>query len=53
MLTSDPNNVNLSVYYEGDINWPWVCIPIQGYPAFTSGDKFIYYDPNIALYVVI
>lgn len=40
-------------YTTGDTYWPWVCIPIMGYPAFTSGDKFVYYDSNAASYLVV
>jgi hypothetical protein len=40
-------------YSSGATVWPWSCIPIPGYPAFTSGTKFVYYDSNATSYVVV
>lgn len=40
-------------YSTGDTVWPWVCIPIPGYPAFTSGTRFLYYDSNALSYLVV
>jgi hypothetical protein len=47
-----PDIVLLS-YSTGTTVLPWVCIPILGYPAFTSGSKFVYYDSNATSYIVV
>lgn len=46
-------NVVLQSYSTGATVWPWICIPIPGYPAFTSGTKFVYYDSNASAYIVV
>jgi hypothetical protein len=46
-------NIVLFSYGTGATVWPWVCIPILGYPAFTSGTRFLYYDENSTAYVVV
>jgi hypothetical protein len=33
--------------------WPWFCLPINGYPAFTSGTRLVYYDSVASAYVVV
>jgi hypothetical protein len=52
VVTKYPDIVLYS-YGTGTTAWPWVCIPIPGYPAFTSGTKLLYYDENAAAYVVV
>lgn len=55
---SDPDptrypDIILVSYGTGATVWPWVCIPILGYPAFTSGTRFVYYDSNATSYIVV
>lgn len=52
VVTGYPN-ITLSVYATGTIVWPWVCIPIPGVPAFTSGNKFVYYDSTLLAYTEV
>ncbi len=40
-------------FSSGATVWPWVCIPIPGYPAFTSGTRLVYYDSNALSYLVV
>ena len=47
------DDIVLLDYSTGVTVWPWVCIPINGYPAFTSGTKLLYYDSNASAYVVV
>jgi hypothetical protein len=37
----------------GAVTWPWSCIAINMYPAFTCGTTFVYYEPNAAAYVKV
>jgi hypothetical protein len=37
----------------GPVTWPWSCIPIPLYPAFVSGNVFVYYDEIAATYVMV
>lgn len=46
-------DIVLQSYATGATVWPWVCIPINGYPAFTSGTRFVYYDSVALAYVVV
>jgi hypothetical protein len=46
-------DIYLMSYSSGATIWPWICIPILGYPAFTSGSKFVYYDSNAESYLVV
>jgi hypothetical protein len=46
-------DIYLMSYSTGATIWPWICIPILGYPAFTSGSKFVYYDSNAESYLVV
>lgn len=55
---SDPDptqypNIVLVNYNTGATVLPWFCIPIMGYPAFTSGTRFVYYDSNATSYIVV
>ena len=43
----------LSVYATGTIFMPWVCIPIPGVPAFTSGNKLVYYNSTLLAYTEV
>ena len=57
-LVTDPNpteypDILLTSYGVTDTVWPWVCIPILGYPAFTSGSRFVYYDAANLTYTVV
>jgi len=51
---SDPwTTSELYSFGTGAVTWPWICIPINIYPAFTSGSVFVYYDVDAAAYVKV
>jgi hypothetical protein len=57
-LVTDPSpsrypDLLLTSYGSTSTLWPWVCIPILGYPAFTSGSRFVYYDAANSTYTVV
>lgn len=57
-LVADPvvkayPDILLTSYGTTSTTWPWVCIPILGYPAFTSGNRFVYYDAANTTYTVV
>ena len=45
--------LTLYSFSTGLVTHPWTCAPIPEYPAFASGNVFVYYDSNAASYIVV
>ncbi len=46
-------SLTLSTLYSGTITYPWSCAKIPVYPAFASGNVFVYYESASAAYRAI